>query len=54
MHYPHIIGTGSAAPDRILTNQDMEQIVDTTDEWITRRTGIKERHIANECQKNLR
>jgi len=50
MHYPHIIGTGSAAPDRILTNQDMEQIVDTTDEWITRRTGIKERHIANECQ----
>ncbi|BDQ37435.1 3-oxoacyl-[acyl-carrier-protein] synthase 3 [Pseudodesulfovibrio nedwellii] len=39
-------GFGSYAPERILTNADLEKIVDTTDEWITTRTGIKERHIA--------
>lgn len=43
-----ITGTGSAAPDRILTNGDLEKMVDTSDEWITTRTGIKERHIAVE------
>ena len=42
----HIVGTGSYVPDRILTNADVEKIVDTTDEWITTRTGIKERRIA--------
>lgn len=42
-----ITGTGSAAPERVLTNKDFEGIVDTSDEWITRRTGIKERHIAS-------
>jgi 3-oxoacyl-[acyl-carrier-protein] synthase-3 len=42
-----IIGTGSAAPERILSNKDLESIVDTSDEWIIRRTGIKERHIAS-------
>lgn len=47
MHYAHIIGTGSAVPSRILTNADLERLVDTSDEWITRRTGIKERRIAN-------
>lgn len=41
-----ITGTGSALPDKILTNADIEKLVDTTDEWITTRTGIKERHIA--------
>lgn len=41
-----IIGTGSAVPDRILTNQDLERLVETNDEWITTRTGIKERRIA--------
>jgi len=46
MPHAHIIGTGSCAPKRILTNQDLENIVDTSDEWITRRTGIKERRIA--------
>ncbi len=40
-----ILGTGRAVPDRILTNADLEKIVDTTDEWITTRTGIKQRHI---------
>jgi 3-oxoacyl-[acyl-carrier-protein] synthase-3 len=41
-----ITGTGSAVPDRVLTNFDLEKLVDTTDEWITTRTGIKERRIA--------
>jgi 3-oxoacyl-[acyl-carrier-protein] synthase-3 len=43
-----IIGTGSYFPPRILTNADLEKMVDTSDEWITERTGIKERHIADE------
>ncbi len=42
-----IIGTGSAIPERILTNNDLEGIVDTSDEWITRRSGIKERRISS-------
>lgn len=41
-----ILGTGSCLPKRILTNEDLEKIVDTSDEWITTRTGIKTRHIA--------
>jgi len=43
----HIVGTGSYTPDRVLTNQDLERIVDTSDEWITSRTGIKERRISD-------
>jgi len=42
----HILGMGSYLPEKILTNADLEKIVDTTDEWITTRTGIKQRHIA--------
>jgi 3-oxoacyl-[acyl-carrier-protein] synthase-3 len=41
-----ITGTGSCLPDKILTNHDLEQMVDTSDEWIVTRTGIKERRIA--------
>src|SRR6185295_10164431 len=41
-----IVGTGSFVPKRILTNAELEKMVDTTDEWITTRTGIKERRIA--------
>jgi 3-oxoacyl-[acyl-carrier-protein] synthase-3 len=41
-----IIGTGSYVPEKILTNADLMRMVDTSDEWITTRTGIKERHIA--------
>jgi 3-oxoacyl-[acyl-carrier-protein] synthase III len=41
-----IIGTGSYLPSRILTNQDLEKMVETTDEWIVSRTGMKERRIA--------
>jgi 3-oxoacyl-[acyl-carrier-protein] synthase-3 len=43
-----ILGTGSAVPDRVLTNQELERMVDTSDEWIVQRTGIKERRIADE------
>lgn len=38
----------SYIPEKILSNADLEKMVDTTDEWITRRTGIKERRIASE------
>src|SRR5437763_783866 len=41
-----IIGTGSYTPEKILTNADLSRMVDTSDEWITTRTGIKERRIA--------
>jgi 3-oxoacyl-[acyl-carrier-protein] synthase III len=42
-----ITGTGSSVPGKILTNFDLERIVDTSDDWITTRTGIKERRIAS-------
>lgn len=45
-----IIGTGHHRPDRVLTNVDLESMVETTDEWIRRRTGIEERHIAGESE----
>ncbi|RLB14715.1 MAG: 3-oxoacyl-ACP synthase [Deltaproteobacteria bacterium] len=47
MAQAHIVGTGSSMPERVLSNKDMESIVDTTDEWITRRSGIKERRISS-------
>lgn len=43
-----VVGTGRYVPARIMTNEDFSKIVDTNDEWITSRTGIKERHIAAE------
>jgi 3-oxoacyl-[acyl-carrier-protein] synthase-3 len=43
-----IIGTGSYTPEKILTNYDLEKMVDTNHEWIVARTGIEERHIASE------
>ena len=42
----HIIGTGSYAPEQVVTNHELARRVDTTDEWIVSRTGMKERHIA--------
>jgi len=50
MKYSKIIGTGSYLPEKILTNDDLAKMVDTTDEWIVERTGIKKRHIAKEGQ----
>lgn len=46
MKYAHIIGWGKYLPQRVLTNHDLSQIVETSDEWITTRTGIRERRIA--------
>ena len=45
MKHARIAGTGSYLPERILTNRELEAMVDTTDEWIVTRTGIRERHI---------
>jgi 3-oxoacyl-[acyl-carrier-protein] synthase-3 len=45
-----ITGVGAYVPDRVLTNDDLSQLVDTSDEWIVERTGIKERHIAEPGQ----
>ena len=46
MIYSRILGTGSYLPKKILTNADLEKMVETTSEWIVERTGIRERHIA--------
>ena len=55
MTHSKIIGTGSYLPKKILTNQDLESIVDTNDSWIRTRTGIEQRHIAadNEMASDL-
>jgi 3-oxoacyl-[acyl-carrier-protein] synthase-3 len=45
-----IVGTGSYVPEKVLTNRDLEQIVDTSDDWIYSRTGMRERHIAADDQ----
>jgi 3-oxoacyl-[acyl-carrier-protein] synthase III len=50
MMYSRVIGTGSYLPEKILTNRDLEQMVDTSDEWIRSRTGIAQRHIATDDQ----
>lgn len=48
MKYARITGTGSYLPEKILTNADLEKMVDTSDEWIAERTGIRKRHIAGD------
>lgn len=48
MKYAHIVGWGSYLPNKVLTNHDLAQMVETSDEWIYTRTGIRERRIANE------
>jgi 3-oxoacyl-[acyl-carrier-protein] synthase-3 len=52
--YAHITGWGSYIPERVLTNQDLARMVDTSDEWITSRTGINERHIATDGENNVK
>ncbi len=47
-----IIGTGSQLPTKIMTNQDFEKIIDTSDEWILQRTGIRQRYFAGEGEGN--
>jgi 3-oxoacyl-[acyl-carrier-protein] synthase III len=51
--YSRISGTGSYLPERILTNLELEKMVDTTDEWIRTRTGIERRHIAAEGETTV-
>ncbi|MFN7988344.1 MAG: beta-ketoacyl-ACP synthase III [Thermoanaerobaculia bacterium] len=46
MFHAAIAGTGRAVPGKVLTNADLEKLVDTSDEWITTRTGVRERHMA--------
>lgn len=46
--HSRIVGTGSYLPAKVLTNRDLERMVDTTDEWVYTRTGIRQRHIASE------
>src|SRR4030043_229200 len=46
--YAHITGWGMAVPARVLTNADLEKMVDTDDDWVQSRTGIRQRHIAND------
>jgi 3-oxoacyl-[acyl-carrier-protein] synthase-3 len=48
MFHAAIAGTGRAVPAKLLTNADLEKLVDTSDEWITTRTGVRERHMAAE------
>jgi len=55
MRYTRIIGTGSYLPERIVTNDDLAQSLDTSDAWIVERTGIRERRVAaeNEATSDL-
>ena len=53
MHHVGIIGTGSYVPERVLTNHDLEKMVQTSDKWILERTGIRERRIASEEETNV-
>jgi 3-oxoacyl-[acyl-carrier-protein] synthase-3 len=46
MRYAHVVGWGCYLPDRVVTNDELSRVVDTSDEWIFQRTGIHERHIA--------
>lgn len=48
--FARITGTGSYLPDKVLTNKDLEAMVETTDQWIRERTGIVKRHIAVDGQ----
>ncbi len=53
MKYSRIAGTGGYLPERVLTNADLEKMVETSDEWIRSRTGIERRHIAAEGQTTV-
>ena len=53
MFHAEIIGTGSYVPERVLTNLELEKMVDTSDEWIMTRTGIRERRIAADDETNV-
>ena len=50
MNRAKIVGIGAYVPKRILTNHDLEAMVETSDQWIIERTGIRERHIADDTE----
>jgi len=50
LKYSRILGTGSYLPEKVITNADLEKTIDTTDQWIQDRTGIKKRHVAADNQ----
>jgi 3-oxoacyl-[acyl-carrier-protein] synthase-3 len=52
MRYGNIIGWGKYVPPKVITNKDLEKTIDTTDEWIYTRTGIRERHIVSDGETN--
>ena len=53
MTYARIVCTRSYLPENVMTNEDMEKIVDTSDQWIRERTGIEQRHIAVEGETTV-
>ena len=53
MIHSRILGTGSYLPERVVTNRELEALVDTTDEWIRERTGIRERHIVADDESTV-
>ena len=53
MTYGRIAGTGSYLPERVMTNHDLEQLVETSDQWIRERTGIEQRHIAGDDETTV-
>jgi 3-oxoacyl-[acyl-carrier-protein] synthase-3 len=53
MTYARIIGTGSYLPEKVMTNHDLEKIVETSDQWIRERTGIEQRHIAGDNETTV-
>lgn len=52
-YYAHIVGWGMAVPEKVMTNNDLSAFVETTDEWITARTGIRQRHIASDSESTM-
>ncbi len=53
MRYARIVGTGGYLPENVMTNHDLEKIVDTSDQWIRGRTGIEQRHIAGDNETTV-
>jgi 3-oxoacyl-[acyl-carrier-protein] synthase-3 len=53
MTYARIVGTGGYLPERVMTNHELEKMVDTSDQWIRERTGIEQRHIAGENETTV-
>ena len=53
MSYARIIGTGGYLPENVMTNHDLEALVDTSDQWIRERTGIEQRHIARDDETTV-